>query len=51
MAVDSVRAGVLFRLASLWVGIHYSRYNRRFCINLVPCITVWITLRGGNTPR
>jgi hypothetical protein len=45
-----MRAGVLFKLTSFWVGIHYSKYERRFCINLVPCVTVWITLPGGNVP-
>lgn len=44
------RIGVLFRLGSLWVGVHYSSANRRFCINFVPCVTVWITLRGGIAP-
>lgn len=43
-------AGFLFRLASLWVGVHYSTYNRRFCINLIPCVTLWVTLKGGNRP-
>jgi hypothetical protein len=45
-----MKAGLLFRWTSLWVGVHYSAYNKRFCINLVPCITVWITLEGGVTP-
>lgn len=45
-----MKAGVLFRLGSAWVGVHWSPYNRRFCINLVPFVTVWITLEGGNVP-
>lgn len=45
-----MKAGVLFRIASLWVGVHWSSYNKRLCINLVPCVTFWITLPGGNTP-
>lgn len=45
-----MKCGVLFRLRSLWVGVHYSPKNRRFCINVVPCITFWITLEGGITP-
>ena len=45
-----MKAGLLFRWASLWVGVHYSGYNRRFCINLIPCVTVWITLKGGVAP-
>lgn len=42
--------GVLFRLSSLWIGVHYSPYNRRFCINLIPCVTLWITKAGGYRP-
>jgi hypothetical protein len=45
-----MRCGLLFRWASAWVGVHYSDYNRRFCINLIPCVTLWVTLPGGNTP-
>lgn len=43
--------GILFRWGSLWVGAHYSPQNRRWCINLIPCVTVWVTLRGGVTPN
>lgn len=42
--------GLLVRLSSLWVGAHWSSYNRRLCVNLLPCVTVWGTLPGGNTP-
>lgn len=45
-----MKAGILFRWASLWIGVHYSAYNKRFCINVVPCITLWIVLPGGVTP-
>ena len=33
-----------------WVGVHYSPQNKRHCINLVPCLTVWVRLPGGNEP-
>ncbi|MEY4428616.1 MAG: hypothetical protein RLZZ182_1305 [Pseudomonadota bacterium] len=46
-----IRCGVLFRWASAWVGIHWSSFDRRFCINLLPCVTFWITLPGGHIPR
>lgn len=49
--VDRLHIGVLFRLASCWMGVHYSAYERRFCINPLPCVTVWITLPGGHIPR
>lgn len=42
--------GLSFRPGSLWVGGHWSDANRRWCINLVPCVTLWITLPGGNLP-
>lgn len=45
-----MKAGILFRLASLWVGVHWSPYNRRLCINVLPCVTLWVTLKGGLTP-
>jgi hypothetical protein len=43
--------GVLFQRGGLWIGAHYSTYERRWCINLLPCITVWVVLPGGRPPR
>jgi hypothetical protein len=45
-----MRAGFLFRWESFWIGVHYSRFEKRFCINFVPFVTLWITLEGGNIP-
>lgn len=45
-----MQAGILFRWASCWVGAHYSPYNRRWCVNIVPFVTVWVTLEGGVRP-
>jgi hypothetical protein len=45
-----MRVGILFRLASFWVGAHWSPYNKRLCINLVPGVTLWVVFPGGNTP-
>ena len=45
------RFGLLFNLPSLWVGVHYSQYNRRYCINLIPTITLWLSLPGGKVPE
>jgi hypothetical protein len=42
--------GVIFQPGALWIGAHYSRLNRRWCINVLPCLTVWFTLRGGKVP-
>lgn len=33
------------------MGAHWSPYNRRLCVNLVPFITVWVTARDGITPN
>lgn len=43
--------GILFNKGAIWIGGHYSPFNRRWCINLVPCITIWFTLRGGKAPQ
>ena len=45
-----MKVGILVRLASFWIGVHWSPYNKRICINLLPCITVWVALPGGNEP-
>ena len=42
--------GILFNKGALWIGCHYSPYNKRYCINIVPCITIWIALPDGNVP-
>lgn len=44
------RFGILFRPGSLWIGGHWSAENRRLCINLLPCFTIWLTLSGGKAP-
>lgn len=48
--VADLRGGLLFNKGSLWVGAHWSAYNQRLCVNLVPCLTLWFTMPGGNTP-
>lgn len=45
-----MKAGLLFRLGSFWIGLHWSPANRRLCINLIPCVTVWIVAPGGVLP-
>lgn len=36
------KSGLLIRGYSFWIGIHYSKYCKRLCINLIPCLTIWI---------
>ena len=43
--------GVLFRWQSFWIGAHWSPYNKRLCINLVPFVTIWIVLNDGQVPQ
>lgn len=45
-----MKAGLIFRDGNLWIGAHYSPAHRRWCINVVPCVTLWITLAGGDAP-
>lgn len=47
---ERVEFGWLFRPSSLWIGAHYSRQSRRWCINFVPMVTLWICLKGGRRP-
>lgn len=42
--------GVLVNPHALWVGGHYSAHHKRWCINILPCLTVWWTKPGGYLP-
>lgn len=46
----ALTTGFMPRWGSLWVGAHWSPYNRRLCVNILPCLTVWFVFRGGITP-
>ncbi len=43
--------GFLIQKGSLWIGAHWSAENRRWCINPLPCVTIWIALKGGRPPH
>lgn len=43
----SKRFGVLLRYDSAWIGLHYSRQCKRFCINPLPCFTIWFCKKDG----
>lgn len=45
-----MKCGILARLGSFWIGVHWSPYNKRFCINLIPCVTFWVVFPGGRIP-
>jgi hypothetical protein len=48
--VNKVTIGILFRLTAAWIGVHYSKRERRTCINPVPFVTIWIATKGGRRP-
>lgn len=39
--------GWLWRKESCWVGCHYSKECKRYCLNIIPCLTIWWTKEGG----
>jgi hypothetical protein len=45
-----MKVGFKFQPGGLWIGAHWSKPNRRWCINLLPCLTVWVALKGGRCP-
>lgn len=46
-----MKYGLLFQKGGLWVGAHYNPHYRRWCINLFPCLTIWVCLKGGTVPH
>ena len=51
LPVKRVTAGALFQAGGIWVGAHYSKAERRWCINLIPCFTIYVVLVGGRIPK
>lgn len=45
-----MKAGILFRWGSAWIGVHWSPHNKRACINLIPFVTIWVIGKGGTAP-
>lgn len=44
------KRGILIRKESFWIGLHYSIFNKRYCLNILPCVTIWWVKKGGNEP-
>lgn len=40
--------GLLYNECALWVGVHYSQQNKRYCINVLPFLTFWYCADGGH---
>lgn len=48
--VNRYRWGVILNKRACWVGLHSSHYNKRTCLNLIPCVTIWFIQPGGVRP-
>lgn len=46
-----MKAGLIVNWRGLWLGAHYSSFNKRLCVNLIPCVTLWVCGKGGNVPQ
>lgn len=46
LAIINIEFGILFRYQSFWIGLHYSKHCKRYCLNIVPCCTLWWTVDG-----
>lgn len=44
------RVGAIFNTRHVWIGVHGSNHNRRFCVNVIPCVTLWACRVGGIEP-
>jgi len=42
--------GGLIQPGGLWIGAHYSKTERRWCLNLLPCLTLYWVRPGGFLP-
>lgn len=42
--------GLLVNWRAFWVGAHYSKTDKRLCLNLLPCVTLWWTKPDGRLP-
>lgn len=43
--------GIIFQPGAFWIGAHYSTYEKRLCINIIPFLTIWFAKEGGNVPK
>ncbi len=50
MTNSAMKYGLILNAGSLWVGIHYSKHNKRVCINILPMCTIWFCPHDGVAP-
>ena len=48
--VNDCQTGMLFNPRSFWMGFYYSKFNKRYCLNIIPAVTVWWCNKGGKKP-
>lgn len=44
-------SGIILRYQSFWIELHYSEYNKRYCLNILPGFTIWWIDKNGNKPQ
>ena len=47
----NMKAGIIYQRGALWLGVHYSPNEKRYCINIIPCLTIWIATAEGRGPK
>lgn len=43
--------GFILRWKSFWLGLHYSDYNDKYCLNIIPGFTIWWIGEEGKAPQ
>ena len=51
LKVDKFTWGGLIQPGGLWIGAHYSKTEKRWCVNFLPCLTIYLVFAGGNIPK
>ena len=46
-----MKVHLLFQPGALWIGAHYSDEKRRWCVNIIPCVTICFVKPGGQSPK
>ncbi len=42
--------GVIWQPGAWWIGVHYSPFCKRYCVNIVPWLTLWVAEPDGKIP-
>jgi len=50
LKVDELTFGTLVQKGGWWIGVHYSPNEKRYCLNLLPCLTIYWVMPGGYLP-